>query len=52
MPLAAECKPPYLVTDIGGGSTEFVLGGADEANAGRQVSWRVQGRSVTSAASG
>src|ERR1700761_66618 len=30
-PLAAECPPPYLVTDIGGGSTEFVLGGADEA---------------------
>jgi exopolyphosphatase / guanosine-5'-triphosphate,3'-diphosphate pyrophosphatase len=30
-PLAAEgsCPPPYLVTDIGGGSTEFVLGGAD-----------------------
>jgi exopolyphosphatase/guanosine-5'-triphosphate,3'-diphosphate pyrophosphatase len=27
--LAAECAPPYLVTDIGGGSTEFVLGGAD-----------------------
>src|ERR1700678_1504467 len=28
-PLAAEgsCPPPYLVTDIGGGSTEFVLGG-------------------------
>jgi len=27
-PLAAEggCPPPYLVTDIGGGSTEFVLG--------------------------
>jgi len=22
-------SPPYLVTDIGGGSTEFVLGGAD-----------------------
>ena len=26
-PLAAACSPPYLVTDIGGGSTEFVLGG-------------------------
>ena len=26
--LAAQCPPPYLVTDIGGGSTEFVLGGA------------------------
>jgi exopolyphosphatase / guanosine-5'-triphosphate,3'-diphosphate pyrophosphatase len=25
--LAADCRPPYLVTDIGGGSTEFVLGG-------------------------
>jgi exopolyphosphatase/guanosine-5'-triphosphate,3'-diphosphate pyrophosphatase len=24
---AGECPPPYLVTDIGGGSTEFVLGG-------------------------
>jgi exopolyphosphatase / guanosine-5'-triphosphate,3'-diphosphate pyrophosphatase len=22
-----ECPPPYLVTDIGGGSTEFILGG-------------------------
>jgi exopolyphosphatase / guanosine-5'-triphosphate,3'-diphosphate pyrophosphatase len=28
-PLATACLPPYLVTDIGGGSTEFVLGGAD-----------------------
>ena len=27
--LATECPPPYLVADIGGGSTEFVLGGAD-----------------------
>jgi exopolyphosphatase/guanosine-5'-triphosphate,3'-diphosphate pyrophosphatase len=36
--LAAACLPPYLVTDIGGGSTEFVLG---EADAGQ-----VQGRSV------
>jgi exopolyphosphatase/guanosine-5'-triphosphate,3'-diphosphate pyrophosphatase len=26
--LAAGCPPPYLVTDIGGGSTEFVLGDA------------------------
>jgi exopolyphosphatase/guanosine-5'-triphosphate,3'-diphosphate pyrophosphatase len=24
---AGQCPPPYLVTDIGGGSTEFVLGG-------------------------
>jgi exopolyphosphatase/guanosine-5'-triphosphate,3'-diphosphate pyrophosphatase len=37
-PLAAQCLPPYLVTDIGGGSTEFVLGGPDEAEASRQVS--------------
>ena len=36
-PLAAECPPPYLVTDIGGGSTEFVLG-PDAAGASRQVS--------------
>jgi exopolyphosphatase/guanosine-5'-triphosphate,3'-diphosphate pyrophosphatase len=47
--LAGECLPPYLVTDIGGGSTEFVLGGTDEADARGQVSvsrGRVQGRSV------
>ena len=31
--LAAE--PPYLVVDIGGGSTEFVLGGNGEAGAGQ-----------------
>ena len=37
-PLAAECLPPYLVTDIGGGSTEFVLGGPGEAEVSRQVS--------------
>jgi exopolyphosphatase / guanosine-5'-triphosphate,3'-diphosphate pyrophosphatase len=37
--LAAACQPPYLVTDIGGGSTEFVLGGADGPG-------QVQGRSV------
>ena len=38
--LAAEgaCPPPYLVTDIGGGSTEFVLGGPEAAGAGGQVS--------------
>jgi exopolyphosphatase/guanosine-5'-triphosphate,3'-diphosphate pyrophosphatase len=41
-PLAAECFPPYLVTDIGGGSTEFVLGGLDEEGA----PGRIQGRSV------
>ena len=37
--LAAEgaCPPPYLVTDIGGGSTEFVLGGPEAAGAGGQV---------------
>jgi exopolyphosphatase/guanosine-5'-triphosphate,3'-diphosphate pyrophosphatase len=45
--LAGECLPPYLVTDIGGGSTEFVLGGTDEADARGQVSHgQVQGRSV------
>ena len=35
-PLAAEgaCPPPYLVTDIGGGSTEFVLGGGQAGGAG------------------
>jgi exopolyphosphatase / guanosine-5'-triphosphate,3'-diphosphate pyrophosphatase len=37
--LATECEPPYLVVDIGGGSTEFVLGGADAHG-------RLQGRSV------
>jgi exopolyphosphatase/guanosine-5'-triphosphate,3'-diphosphate pyrophosphatase len=45
-PLAAEgsCPPPYLVTDIGGGSTEFVLGGIgarDQIRPGQ-----LQGRSV------
>jgi exopolyphosphatase / guanosine-5'-triphosphate,3'-diphosphate pyrophosphatase len=30
----AACPPPYLVTDIGGGSTEFVLGGPEAAGAG------------------
>ena len=24
--LPADCQPPYLVVDIGGGSTEFVVG--------------------------
>jgi exopolyphosphatase / guanosine-5'-triphosphate,3'-diphosphate pyrophosphatase len=33
-PLEGECPPPYLVTDIGGGSTEFVLGGTDEGDPG------------------
>lgn len=27
--LPADAEPPYLVVDIGGGSTEFVVGGAD-----------------------
>jgi exopolyphosphatase/guanosine-5'-triphosphate,3'-diphosphate pyrophosphatase len=31
------CLPPYLVTDIGGGSTEFVLGGREAVGAGGQV---------------
>jgi exopolyphosphatase / guanosine-5'-triphosphate,3'-diphosphate pyrophosphatase len=40
--LAADgaCPPPYLVTDIGGGSTEFVLGGPEAAGAGEEVSGR------------
>jgi exopolyphosphatase / guanosine-5'-triphosphate,3'-diphosphate pyrophosphatase len=25
----SECPPPYLVTDIGGGSTEFIVGGQE-----------------------
>ena len=46
-PLAGECVPPYLVTDIGGGSTEFVLGGPDESADRRQVSrGQILGRSV------
>jgi exopolyphosphatase/guanosine-5'-triphosphate,3'-diphosphate pyrophosphatase len=38
-PLAAAgtCPPPYLVTDIGGGSTEFVLGGPDGVAGARSV---------------
>jgi exopolyphosphatase / guanosine-5'-triphosphate,3'-diphosphate pyrophosphatase len=32
-----DCAPPYLVTDIGGGSTEFVLGGPDGVRGGRSV---------------
>jgi exopolyphosphatase/guanosine-5'-triphosphate,3'-diphosphate pyrophosphatase len=31
------CPPPYLVTDIGGGSTEFVLGGPEGASGARSV---------------
>ena len=48
-PLAAagSCPPPYLVTDIGGGSTEFILGGPGEAGAGDGMSRdRLSGRSV------
>jgi exopolyphosphatase/guanosine-5'-triphosphate,3'-diphosphate pyrophosphatase len=56
-PLAADCPPPYLVTDIGGGSTEFVLGGTAEEDARNQISRdelaggqvsrdQIQGRSV------
>ena len=39
MPLAAAgaCPPPYLVTDIGGGSTEFVLGGPGGIAGARSV---------------
>jgi exopolyphosphatase / guanosine-5'-triphosphate,3'-diphosphate pyrophosphatase len=41
-PLAADgvCPPPYLVTDIGGGSTEFVLGDPGAAAAGGRLSGR------------
>jgi exopolyphosphatase/guanosine-5'-triphosphate,3'-diphosphate pyrophosphatase len=37
--LAADdgCAPPYLVTDIGGGSTEFVLGGPGGVTRARSV---------------
>jgi exopolyphosphatase/guanosine-5'-triphosphate,3'-diphosphate pyrophosphatase len=31
------CQPPYLVTDIGGGSTEFVLGGPEAVGQGGPV---------------
>src|SRR5215475_8190312 len=31
------CPPPYLVTDIGGGSTEFVLGGPEGTSGARSV---------------
>jgi exopolyphosphatase/guanosine-5'-triphosphate,3'-diphosphate pyrophosphatase len=48
-PLAAAgmCPPPYLVTDIGGGSTEFILGEPGEAEARDEVPReRLSGRSV------
>ena len=31
------CPPPYLVTDIGGGSTEFVLGGPAGVSGARSI---------------
>ena len=31
------CPPPYLVTDIGGGSTEFILGGPEGVDNARSV---------------
>ncbi|MEV7229377.1 MULTISPECIES: Ppx/GppA phosphatase family protein [Polymorphospora] len=31
--LPADARPPYLVVDIGGGSTEFVVGGAEVESA-------------------
>jgi exopolyphosphatase / guanosine-5'-triphosphate,3'-diphosphate pyrophosphatase len=34
---AGECPPPYLVADIGGGSTEFVLGGPEGVSGARSV---------------
>ncbi len=34
---AASCPPPYLVADIGGGSTEFVLGGPGGVTGARSV---------------
>jgi exopolyphosphatase/guanosine-5'-triphosphate,3'-diphosphate pyrophosphatase len=36
-PRAPAVAPPYLVTDIGGGSTEFVLGDAGQVIAARSV---------------
>jgi exopolyphosphatase/guanosine-5'-triphosphate,3'-diphosphate pyrophosphatase len=33
----AQCEPPYLVADIGGGSTEFVLGDAGGIMGARSV---------------
>jgi exopolyphosphatase / guanosine-5'-triphosphate,3'-diphosphate pyrophosphatase len=41
-PLVTEgaCPPPYLVADIGGGSTEFVLGNREGASGGDEISSR------------
>jgi exopolyphosphatase / guanosine-5'-triphosphate,3'-diphosphate pyrophosphatase len=33
----SDCPPPYLVADIGGGSTEFVLGGPEGVSGARSV---------------
>ncbi|MGH3263814.1 MAG: hypothetical protein ACRDNS_17680, partial [Trebonia sp.] len=45
--LQGECGPPYLVTDIGGGSTEFVLGGTGAAGApGAMPREQIRARSV------
>jgi exopolyphosphatase/guanosine-5'-triphosphate,3'-diphosphate pyrophosphatase len=35
--LPADARPPYLVVDIGGGSTEFVVGTADRVDAAASV---------------
>ncbi|PZF79753.1 Ppx/GppA phosphatase family protein [Jiangella anatolica] len=35
--LAGDGRPPYLVVDIGGGSTELALGGGDGVTAARSV---------------
>ncbi|HEX9040939.1 MAG TPA: Ppx/GppA phosphatase family protein [Trebonia sp.] len=42
---AGMCPPPYLVTDIGGGSTEFILGAPGEAAPGVPHG-QLSGRSV------
>jgi exopolyphosphatase / guanosine-5'-triphosphate,3'-diphosphate pyrophosphatase len=36
-PAAEGARPPYLVTDIGGGSTEFILGGPEGVDSERSV---------------
>jgi exopolyphosphatase/guanosine-5'-triphosphate,3'-diphosphate pyrophosphatase len=40
VPPGDNCLPPYLVADIGGGSTEFVLGGLDGDGARGQITDR------------